>query len=110
MFYILYIFQISEEGITKTNNTIHDDAFLLTISEVVIELPDPPVKIDGDIRGEAGKAMGGFSIVLSNDRVKYSNDEALFLTYDGKCIECTKTGNRTCYQKVIYLVFEGNCK
>ena len=74
--------------------------FLLTRSQVVIELPDPPIKIDGDVRGEAGKAMGGFSIALSNDRVKYSNDEVLFLAFDGKCIECTKAGKRTCYQKV----------
>ena len=93
-------------GVTEKNNIIYEDAFLLTISEVVIELPDPPIKIDGDIRGEAGKPWGGFSIALSNDRVKYSNNEVSFLTYDGKCAECYKAENlRGCRQKVRTQVF-----
>ena len=74
--------------------------FLLTLSEVIIELPDPPIRIDGDIRGEAGKPMGGFSIAISNDRMKYSSSEVLFITFDGKCIECRTIRNTTCHQKV----------
>jgi len=96
-------FQLSEEGITKTSAIDYFDVYLISISELVVELPTSPVKVDGDVRGAPGKPVGGHFIEVSNDGVTYSANESLFLVYDGRCIQCNVSmgsQQNQCKQKV----------
>ena len=90
-------------GFTKTNDVEYSDAYLLSISELVVEIPDNDLKISGDIDGAPGKPMGGFSVAMSNDGVKYSTNESLFIVYDSKCLQCDVKNTPICVRKVRHL-------
>lgn len=81
-----------------TSKLFYDNAYLLTFSELICELPEPPVKIDGDVDGASGRPIGGFSISMSNDGLNYSKKEKLFVIFDGKCMNCTRDGSGNCNQ------------
>ena len=81
-----------------------DDAYLLSISEIIIEFPDPlPLQTDGDIKQDAGNPVAGFSVSISNDGNTFSKNESTFIVYDGRCMQCDTKKQPMCKQKV-------NCK
>ena len=92
-----------EEGFNKTSQVSYNDAFVITISEVVGEIPEDDLLIDEDgvdLTGTVGKAVTGFTLALANDGINFS-DEHLFLIYDGKCLKCNATSeDKLCTRKV----------
>lgn len=94
----LSTFQVSDKPVEELGRTDSDEADLLSFAELSCPLPSVPVDID--YRKTPGTPVGGFFVRLSNDGVNYSQNKSLFLVYDSKCMECTKTGERTCKWKV----------
>ena len=89
--------------LAKTSVTHSFDVFLISISELVVDLPTTPVKIHGNVDGVPGKPVGGYFIRVSNDGNIYSVNESLFVVYDSKCMVCspvTDSGKMQCKQKV----------
>ena len=74
---------------------------LLSFREISCLLPRVPVIVDGNPSNSRGKPTGGFYIKISNNGNKFSDNETLMVVYDSKCMECTKSGVRTCKWKVI---------
>ena len=75
---------------------------VLTLSEVVAEIPDTDLRMDGaNIKGKPGLAVTGFTVALANDGIHFS-EEHLFLVYDGTCLlwDTGKNSNRFCVKKV----------
>ena len=58
--------------------------------------------VDGNPSNSRGKPTGGFYIKISNDGNKFSDNETLMVVYDSKCMECRKSGVKTCTWKVIF--------
>ena len=94
-----WFFQISDKPYEETGRVDTGVSDLLSFAELSCELPRVPVDIQ--YGSSPGIPTGGFLIELSNDGVNYSKNSSLFLVYDSKCMECTKTGDRTCKWKVI---------
>jgi len=88
----------------ETGRWEEQDAQLLSFAELSCELPRIPVDINYGSRS-MGTPTGGFLIQLSNDGKNYSSNSSLFLVYDSKCMDCTKSGDRTCKWKVCRIMF-----
>ena len=99
--------QVLDVGINKTSDVSYNDAFVVTISEVVGELPEDDLIIDeddADLSGTEGKAVTGFTLALANDGINFS-DEYLFLIYDGKCLTCNSSSEgKLCTRKVSIII------
>lgn len=61
-------------------------------------MPRTPVEINGNPATSYGKPTGGFLITVSNDGVNFTENSALFLVYDSKCMECNRD-YKSCFQK-----------
>ncbi|XP_066927181.1 von Willebrand factor D and EGF domain-containing protein-like [Clytia hemisphaerica] len=101
--------ELTDTGYIKTNDIDYHDAYLLSISELVVEIPENDLKISGDIDGSPGKPMGGFSIAMSNDGVKYSTNESIFIVYDSKCLQCNANNIPICVRKNDSCNINGYC-
>ena len=93
-----------DTGYNTTTDLSKGDAFVVTVSEVVGELPENDLIIDEDgaisDSKTPGKAVAGYTLALANDGINFS-DEHLFLIYDGKCLECNATSeDKLCKRKV----------
>ena len=71
---------------------------MLSISELIVEFPEIPIQIYGDVDTDIGIPVVGFSVAISNDRAIFSKNESTFVVYDGKCMQCR---NSECKQKVL---------
>ncbi|XP_057308788.1 von Willebrand factor D and EGF domain-containing protein-like isoform X2 [Hydractinia symbiolongicarpus] len=82
--------------ITKRNSTTGGQ--LLSFGEISCFMPQTPVEINGNPATSYGKPTGGFLIKVSNNGVNFTENSALFLVYDSKCMECNKN-YESCFQK-----------
>ena len=79
---------------------------LLSFREISCVLPINPLVLHGNISKPSGIPARAFYIKVSNDGNKFSVEEGLIIIYDSKCMECTKSGTRTCNLKVRAFVFK----
>ena len=59
-----------------------------------------PVTIDGDPKYSKGTPAGGYLIEISNNGKNYSQQHALHVAYDSKCMNCSGNTKGICKQKV----------
>lgn len=63
---------------------------------VKCDLPDPPTRLDD--HKHVGTPAGGLLISVSNDGFRASTQQLRHVTYDSKCMTCSKSGK--CERKV----------
>ncbi|XP_066920008.1 von Willebrand factor D and EGF domain-containing protein-like [Clytia hemisphaerica] len=86
-----------------------NEVVLLTMTQLIVELPLHNVNIFGDVYGEPGQPTGGFTIAMSNDGVNFSKNKSLFIVFDGKCMACNPANDKICQQKENTCLVNGYC-
>ena len=86
-----FLVQVSSSGYTITHQKSISKASLISFGEVICQLRNASMKIDGDARVSSGVPIDAYVIDVSNDGFVYSRTRLPYLIYDSKCIECNGT-------------------
>eukprot|EP00111_Clytia_hemisphaerica_P003526 TCONS_00010074-protein len=98
------------QGYTKTKKVNVDDAFVLSLSEIVVEIPHDPTEINNvEIADNVGRPVGGFLVSVSSNGFNSTSNQSLFVVYDGKCLDCKSKNLQICTQKTDTCLVNGYC-
>ncbi|XP_065651911.1 von Willebrand factor D and EGF domain-containing protein-like isoform X2 [Hydra vulgaris] len=100
--------KISDNLFEKTIKAFIDKGQLLSFAEISCLLPTVPVRLEYSAN-QTGKPVGGYAISVSNNNQNFSDNEALLIVYDSKCMECTTTTIKTCKIKSNSCKINGYC-
>ncbi|XP_060565970.1 uncharacterized protein LOC132724993 [Ruditapes philippinarum] len=102
-------FQIINNGQTKEQATMTNNASLESFTQVTCELPFVRNKRSANEEMNDNVIAHGYRVSISNNRKAYSEEDVIIIL-DSECINCSKTAESfLCTKKPNYCVNNGNC-